>query len=1113
MERRRVGRTDIELSVVGLGTAQLQMLPRRQAVDTLRRGFARGINWVHNAPDYGEIDRWVAQAVRESRRRIAVLSHGPGPLDLLEAFFENTCRLHGTRRLEMYGLGCVEHLERIGENVWGPGGMVEFLQRKKAEGRLGGLFCTTHGSAEYVAGLVRSGVWDAIMLAYNPLGFHVVSYDGSGLGHDFDDMANVRAEVFPLAAERGVSLLIMKALGGGLLSRGKGFPPYEWLAAPEPPLAAGELIRYALAQPAVCAVAVGVTSPEEAEENARAGQAPVELPAARLEAIERSAARMRATLCSHCGKCESTCSRSLPISFMFRDAHIWNYRTHAIQADDTYDYHRLHPDATLACATCTDRTCVCPAGIDIPAALTRAHAQVAKLVGLRQHPGPIESRPQRLALPHRVLPVISDVPGRLAPGATGVATFILENAGEQVWIARDFTLEPDAGMAVRVLAGTHVCAEVPLRQNVSPDQRSGVAVEFTAPLECGTYDLRCTLAPLARRDGFSPDETTFYSAPLSVEGERPRRRSTIERGVGFVRRRVSAAMLRTRRSLAPPRAESAPSAPPSPEQRAYAAQYLAHTIPAHLRAGVTCGYALTLLNAGTRVWSSSPDGSSITLQIRIDGALYSNLNFPQPVHPGGETTIHFALRAPSAPGTHTLHIEPAHATEGLFSAHGERPLLLDVIVEPSPVTPTVRASELALEHNLWYYQPTQGIQYSRDGRPFPLFISRAKGARVWDPEGHEYLDYTMSWGATLLGHADDRIQAAIRERLDSGPLPPFPDPMEMEVSRLLVEEFPSAEMVVFGKNGSDVCTVASRLARLYTGKRVILSCGFHGWQDFALDYFDFHGSGIPKGPDRVLHKYLFEDVDGFMQVYEANRSDLAAVMVEPAGPYHGPHRGVEGNANREFLQMLADAARRAGALLIFDEIITGFRYPGGGNVQRATGVIPDLTCLGKALASGMPLAALVGRSEIFHRGFALTHYCPTFKEEVYSLAAARAAIEIYRTEPVAQYVWDYGERLRAGIHAICADLDLAAECKGPPFRMGLLFREADPAIFQLKRTLYVQELLKAGIITAYELMLPSYAHDERTLAETLRRMRDVLTVVRHAERHGTYHRDIEIPLL
>src|SRR5260221_5971658 len=251
----------------------------------------------------------------------------------------------------------------------------------------------------------------------------------------------------------------------------------------------------------------------------------------------------------------------------------------------------------------------------------------------------------------------------------------------------------------------------------------------------------------------------------------------------------------------------------------------------------------------------------------------------------------------------------------------------------------------------------------------------------------------MSWGATILGHAEERVQAAISDKLGSGSLPPFPDPLEMEVSRLLVEDFPSAEMVVFGKNGSDACTVAARMARLATGKRVILSCGFHGWQDFALDYFSFAHSGIPEKPGPVLQKFRFNDREDFFRLFNAHRDDVAAVMIEPAGPFTGEETGMDGDADPDFLAEIAAAARRVRALVIFDEIITGYRYR-KGSVQKATGVVPDLTCLGKALASGMPLSAVVGAARIFHTAFAKTHYCPTFQGEVYSFAAAKAAIGI-----------------------------------------------------------------------------------------------------------------------
>jgi glutamate-1-semialdehyde 2,1-aminomutase len=235
-------------------------------------------------------------------------------------------------------------------------------------------------------------------------------------------------------------------------------------------------------------------------------------------------------------------------------------------------------------------------------------------------------------------------------------------------------------------------------------------------------------------------------------------------------------------------------------------------------------------------------------------------------------------------------------------------------------------------------------------------------------------------------------------------------------------------------------------------------------------------------------------------------------MIEPAGPLVSDEAGLGGEADPVFLRAIADAARTAGALLIFDEIITGFRYR-HGSVQQATGVRPDLTCVGKALASGMPLSALIGPYRVFLPHFHKAHFNATFKGEIYSLAAARAALRIYRDEAVADAIWGYGERLRTGIHEICRQTGVAGAMTGPPFRMAFTFLERDPHRRQLKRTLLMQELLKQRIVTVTGMMLPSAAHDEEALAQTLAGFAGALAVVADADRRDDLHRAIELVLL
>src|SRR5689334_5436598 len=161
MQYRRLGRTDLQVSAVGFGTCQLRRVPEQQGLDTLRRGFALGVNLVHTAPDYEGADDLVAEAVRASGRDVIVLSQGYGDVAHFEWLFESACRKYKTRRLPMFGIACIDDREYLGDPVWGTDGLIAFLQRKKAEGRIGGIFCTTHGTPDYIARLIRSGVFDA----------------------------------------------------------------------------------------------------------------------------------------------------------------------------------------------------------------------------------------------------------------------------------------------------------------------------------------------------------------------------------------------------------------------------------------------------------------------------------------------------------------------------------------------------------------------------------------------------------------------------------------------------------------------------------------------------------------------------------------------------------------------------------------------------------------------------------------------------------------------------------------------------------------------------------------------------------------------------------------
>jgi glutamate-1-semialdehyde 2,1-aminomutase len=1109
METRLVGRTGIRLSVIGLGTAQLQMVPERQAVDTLVRGFELGVNWVHTAPDYGGIDPWIQRAIEASGREVMVLSAGPATTEHLPGFFENTCHVYQTPRLALYGIAGIEDIEWNGENLWGPGGMVRYLQDRKAEGRLGGIYCSTHGSADYVVKLIDTRVFDAIMLAWNPLGFHQQSHPWARrkIGREYEDLNDYESRVFPLAAERGVSLLIMKPFAGGLLCRGKALPPHDWYATEAEPVAAPDVLRIILEQPAVSAVVPGSTSPEESEENARAGHAPLVVSSKGRTRIVDAVQSMRTSLCSRCGECLTTCSHTLAIPAMFRDAYIWTSRNETNQSNPTENYFDLHPDPVLTCVTCTDRTCLCPQGLDIPAALSRIHTRMQTLKEAGQHPGPSSNHPSRVTGRHRVLVLTRDVSTRLPSGAAGVARFLVRNTGEHRWMAAQHASDRRTALGIGVLIDETLTQVVPLQNTVCADAMAPLAFEFQGPADVGRHQLGFCLMPLG--GGPEDERTVFFAGALAVDRAVPG-----EPGKGRLAERLARRFGFGSRSRQITKTIDPAPAPAVPVAATYRVDYVEHSLPPRLKNGVTYGVRFLLRNTGTLTWFAHPrDGQRVHLEVLVDDTLLAVLALPDSeVAPGREVTFHFPFRAADVVGPHRVRVELVHLGLARFAERGVPPWEIDVEVVSAPMTETVRLHELARKHNPWFWNPIQGITESRDGRPFPLFIARAKGCRVWDAEGHEFLDYTMGWGSTILGHAHDRIQAAIRDVLDCGTVLPLPHPLEMDVSRMLIEDFPGNDMVAFGKNGSDVCTIAARLARVVTKKRVILSCGFHGWQDFALEYFAFEDCGVPYRDDRSLYQFRFNDWTEFLQLYDRYKDDLAAVMIEPAGPLIDSEVGLGGEADAGFLQMIADAAHQVHALVIFDEIVTAFRYR-QGSVQKATGVVPDLTCLGKALASGMPLSAILGPYRLFLDYFHKTHFCPTFRGEVYSLAAARAALGIYRSEPVAEHIWTYGEKLRLGIHEVCRQVGLAGECTGPPFRMAFVFKEPDPMRRQLKRTLLMQELLKERIITVTGMMLPSYAHDDDALKRTINGFETALGVVARADRLNELQRHVELALL
>lgn len=580
-----------------------------------------------------------------------------------------------------------------------------------------------------------------------------------------------------------------------------------------------------------------------------------------------------------------------------------------------------------------------------------------------------------------------------------------------------------------------------------------------------------------------------------------------------------------------------------------------HNVPARLPAHTLRACWFCLENQGADAWRRDR-----ALAVFLDGTPLTTVELPrEPVRAGERVTLYFQLRTPATVGTHTLQLTwqhrprnvaarvlrrlgPAHRRVKQFLARRLRlgHSLLRLLIGPlgrwlrsnapengtaaapadglvvefettaAAPTPSSRLGDESQGTAFWHFMPTQGVSWSAHGRSYPLFAREANGCRFTDLEGRSFIDYLMGYGCNLLGYAPERIQRAVGDALGSAGVSSLSHPLEMDVVRMLCEAIPCAETVLFGKNGSDVCTAAVRLARAKTGRSKILFCGYHGWQDWYVETKEFAFTGVPQRREPLLLRFPFNDLPAFEKLLHAHRGDVAGVILEPAGPVErGSLDARLQDADPDFLHGVAEATRRAGALLIFDEIMTGFRYP-GGSVQKATGVLPDLACFGKALSAGMPLSALVGRKEAF-AAIGGIHYGPTYSNEIYSLVAAREALMIFREHDVPAHIWSHGNCLKQGVNQLCRRLGAPAEVIGPPFRMLLTFHEPDEQRRILMRTLVQQELLQRGVLTLMGFMLPSFAHDDAALSETLDAFEHALRNLVEAAADDSFARRLEIP--
>ena len=366
----------------------------------------------------------------------------------------------------------------------------------------------------------------------------------------------------------------------------------------------------------------------------------------------------------------------------------------------------------------------------------------------------------------------------------------------------------------------------------------------------------------------------------------------------------------------------------------------------------------------------------------------------------------------------------------------------------------------------------------------PLFLAKGKGCRVWDVDGNEYIDYIQGLLPNILGYANEEVNVAVADQLGQGHSFSLPHPLEVELAERLTGIIPCAQKVRFGKNGSDATSGAVRAARALTRRDRIACCGYHGWQDWYIGSTT-RNAGVPESVRALTHPFVYNDLASLHTVLQQHENEFAAVIMEPVN-FWPPNAG--------FLEGVKNLAHSHGALLIFDEICTGFHL-GLGGAQKKFGVIPDLACFGKAMGNGFPISCVVGRADVMNI-FEDIFFSFTFGGEVASMAAAMKVLDILETTDALARMDANGRVLQEGLNALAKEAGLheRIKCIGYPTWSLIKFLDADGKDSLLVRSLFTQECVKRGVLLLATHNMTA-AHDPLAIEHTLRVYAEVCKTV------------------
>ena len=381
---------------------------------------------------------------------------------------------------------------------------------------------------------------------------------------------------------------------------------------------------------------------------------------------------------------------------------------------------------------------------------------------------------------------------------------------------------------------------------------------------------------------------------------------------------------------------------------------------------------------------------------------------------------------------------------------------------------------------------------------YPVYIKSAEGSHFTDVDGNKYLDYLCGIGPITLGYNYQKVNDAIIAQLKNGILFSLPHPLEVELSELISQTIPHAEMVKFEKTGSNAVTGAVRAARYITKRNKIAYCGSGGvWHDWWATVVSRDG-GVPEFNRDLISIFDYNDIEGLEQIFENNPNQIAAIVLE-ATIFEKPQK--------DFLKKVRKIADQNDTILILDEVVTGFRFDIGG-AQKYFDIKGDLVCFGKGMGNGLPISAITGPAEFMKR-FDDLWVSSTNNPETLSMAGTKAVINEMKEKNTISHCWETGTKLLNNWNRITEENNLNVKMIGYPIRMQIECKNSQDKISESLKALVLQEMVKRGIFFPPGQCFLSYSHSDDDINDTLQKLEQSCQEIKNKVKDDDYQAHLE----